>query len=769
MKRKISFWQIILIFATALSLITTSCSTGIEEKGEVSFTFTEPMLRKIFSRGADITSEQEGSDYSTSELIPTNNILATYPGIYYINKIQKTAVLYIFKDGNYAVYDSEKMSSLASSFQKMVSEIYTEDGNIDQEKLAAYQALASNPYSIFDDAVISKGSWKESTGNSVSITETHYYDFAKEELTEVSNPGVIATISTAASTFTIQSNAGISITFYSKNIGDDDNPTVIVDKDNDYYGNPKILVELKAGGKTYPKEVDVIEVEAAMVGKLEGDEKTDILYILFAYSDGTFVIQDYKDRKFISLISKGRWESVNDEIIAYPEGSDEPLPISDEDDFPYTYAEGKTIHFSEEYLTDEFTDNFKYLPVSVSFSNLPIGVKGSVKAKITYAGYTVATGESVDFIISNNTSVNVKLKISTGFEQIDEPEKPNHSRYPMNITVSGFPADVTFNDSRSRMYVYMISETSPAAELMEGILKAKTLTDNDYLAVFDLTNVEYSSYGKKNATSLGMYGDSYSPITLSKSTFTFDTDTGEYAFSGNSSKTAYVFATLLTDDGNYYLALPEKLETFKTSGTNISLNLKDWKVPYEIYAWLQDDDLNGYTVSEDYSVKFLLDNIADEDDEDGVYATKLAALKDTLTAKGYKYNSYKSGGKSWSATFGVSYYFDLVATGGSVEIDPVWTISTGSKYETSDGNLPENYSDSIVYKLTAKNSSGLEIQNITWSIELTYNGVPVPESYYTLEGANLTLSKLPKGVYILRMIATSDNMTQDKTITLTIN
>ena len=459
MNRKNPFVKWLVALLAGICFFVTSCGSGYREEGEVSFTFTQPVLQQIFARGAETGGYDFNQFFSMNmgdEDIPSyvgfinNNI--SYANYY---------LLMLFDNYSYRVYDASKMLGAASGLIEQNqypsygsdspdTTIDDIDGLDELSGLGNFANLMNDSYSLYDSAAISKGKWTQS-GNSISITETHYLDSASGTLKEVSNPSVIATVSTNDHTFTVTSNAGVSLTFYDEegmsNInpygGDiwngegngegnkEENNQNNQNNQNNKPSPAKLSVELKAGSRTYDKDIELVEVEVGLFGKLEGDTN-DSVYVLFAYSDRKFVIQNFKNNIFSGEVADGKWDFVNErEIKATVNGSEQALTIRYDgnkvEDFKYETKDGKYITFSEEYTNKELIDNYKYLPVTVSFKNLPVGAKGKVKANITYMGMEVANGESDSFTIAEYSTVNVKMRVNTRNVKKDDKNNGNNN------------------------------------------------------------------------------------------------------------------------------------------------------------------------------------------------------------------------------------------------------------------------------------------------------------------------------------------------------
>lgn len=246
MKRKNLFLFPILILISTLCFINVSCFSGFQEKGELSITFTESTIRQIMARGADISEEQEGNDFDipSFEFLDNGTLMSKYVG--YTSGGKDVFALYVFTNNKYAVYSATKMSEIDYSKYEEMATIEDYTSLVSDPD---YIKLLTDPYSILDPAIVSKGTWTQS-GSSILITETHYMSAASGKLTEVSNPSVIATIPQDAKYFTAQSNSRYVITFYTST------------KEDDYYDDEpvdsaKLLVRVVAGNIAYEKTLPV--------------------------------------------------------------------------------------------------------------------------------------------------------------------------------------------------------------------------------------------------------------------------------------------------------------------------------------------------------------------------------------------------------------------------------------------------------------------------------------------------------------------------------
>jgi len=428
MTRKKIFLIPALFLCSIFSFLTFSCSSGMsDESGEVSFTFTEPMLRKVMSRDAGSGDDFKIPDWMSGlekyGLAP-KNVKFQFAGTgsrLAESESPTTApfILYLYDPGNYELYSLNLIQSISENFGSNPSQIISSMGGGFSE--------------IFKSALVSKGDWT-SSANYIDITEKQYRSAASDNLLEVpsTTPPTSIRFLLDEITFNFDTKAGYHITFYNTGNNSDDYDS------KDY--SPKIRVELTSKGKTYIKESEIVQVEYAALGHAriespdmpEGQKKT---YLLLAYSDGSYKIQEFEDGKLLSIVSEGRWKMGLDEeqrplLYIYEDGKSEEQIIHFEDEDGFKVMLNETpVRFSESDADEELSD-FKYLPVSVSFKNLPRGAKAKVYAEI-FANephgkrISLASGESSDFIIESNTVVNVRMKlIDIGYKP-GEPENPS--------------------------------------------------------------------------------------------------------------------------------------------------------------------------------------------------------------------------------------------------------------------------------------------------------------------------------------------------------
>lgn len=241
MKRKNLFLIPVLFLLSILCLFYVSCFSGFQEKGEVTITFSESTLHQIMARGGDISAEQDDFDFD-----PTANMVVYYAGM--TSDAQETFALYVYQDATYAVYAVSKMEAIAKDLQERYGNLTEEDYSSNSEILE----MLKNPMALYEKAIISWGSWSQS-GDSISITEKKYMDLSTEQLIDVQNPEVIATISMDAAMFSVESKSGYSITFYK--VSD------YTDIDDPYEEEPvdsaKLSVKLVAGNMSYEKTFTV--------------------------------------------------------------------------------------------------------------------------------------------------------------------------------------------------------------------------------------------------------------------------------------------------------------------------------------------------------------------------------------------------------------------------------------------------------------------------------------------------------------------------------
>ena len=330
----------------------------------------------------------------------------------------------------------------------------------------------------------------------------------------------------------------------SRDAGSSDDPYGgIDDYGSEKYGDygPKIRVELTSKGKTYIKETEIIEVEYAALGHAwnespdmpEGQKKT---YLLLAYSDDTYKIQEIEDGRLLSIVSEGSWKQnfTEDGIPAlyiYEDGKSnvQIIPFAGDDGFEVKLNE-TPVWFSEEDADEELAD-FKYLPVSVSFKNLPRGAKAKVYAEI-FANephgkkISLASGESSDFIIESNTVVNVRMKINYYLEHDDIDNK---------------------NDKKT-------------------VYSAQAMIPDDYLNVFNGGWLYFNAYDDGTYDIVGdIYDDNIQPVEkriFAKGTWEADDEKNDF---------------LHLYEQEYYDFNEKKLVSEEDGGIDIDLSKKNFK------------------------------------------------------------------------------------------------------------------------------------------------------------------------------------------------
>lgn len=311
MKRKNLFLIPALFLISTLCLINVSCFSGFQEKGEVTITFSESTLRQIMARGGDISAEQEDFDFD-----PTANMVAYYAGM--TSDTQETFALYVYQDATYAVYAVSKMEAIAKDLQERYGNLTEEDYLSNPEILE----MLKNPMALYEKAIISKGSWSQS-GDSISITEKKYMDLSTEQLIDVQNPEVIATISMDAAMFSVESKSGYTITFYK--VSD------YTDIDDPYEEEPvdsaKLSVKLVAGNMSYEKtftvysntkkaHVEFTDIPVGVTAKVFATVYLDEPHggqITFAKGESEeFVIQSGPNYAKIIMRASSEWDEPDD-------------------------------------------------------------------------------------------------------------------------------------------------------------------------------------------------------------------------------------------------------------------------------------------------------------------------------------------------------------------------------------------------------------------------------------------------------------------------
>ena len=195
-----------LVLTAFLCFITAACSSGYEEKGEVSFTFTEPMLRQIVSRAVGDSYYEDQDDYTDSgygfSSYGQQTLYAQFYGFTELSADSDFYTLNVFEDNTYAVYSMNMLEEVTKKYSFLSNTGDNKDDYSAALELlndADFMELMKNPQAIYDSATISKGSWSNSNGK-ISIKEEKYYDSTSQKLVDVSNPTVIAEISEDAST-----------------------------------------------------------------------------------------------------------------------------------------------------------------------------------------------------------------------------------------------------------------------------------------------------------------------------------------------------------------------------------------------------------------------------------------------------------------------------------------------------------------------------------------------------------------------------------------
>ena len=293
MKRKNLFLFSVLVLFSYLTFFYVSCFSGLtDETGEVSFTFTEPMLTKIMSRdaGSDISDLMSGlGDLNFAPQNVKYQFTGYSSGIDEATQTPNSFILYLYEGGAYELYSLNIIQSISADFGKELSQIFS--------------GQVSNFSELFKNALISKGEWIAAS-NYIDITEQQYRSSAATsgDLINVSSTVSIRFL-LSKNVFDFDSHGGYHITFYNISTNYSDFPY----EDEEDYGEgddiPKIRVELTSGGKTYTEVAEIVQVEYAALGHAwfespdmpDGQEKT---YSLLAYSDGSYKIHELEDGRF---------------------------------------------------------------------------------------------------------------------------------------------------------------------------------------------------------------------------------------------------------------------------------------------------------------------------------------------------------------------------------------------------------------------------------------------------------------------------------------
>ena len=255
MKRKNLFLIPALFLISTLCLITVSCFSGFQEKGEVTVTFSESTLRHIMARGADISEEQE--DFDLSDLIPDSEEYKDFIALYQImqNKPMEifagstkssilsaedvTCALMIYESGDYLLISREASETM--------SEI--KPGNL--EEISSMMRFSTGLF-------ISKGKYTENEGT-IYINEEAYYDSSTKEWIKLESASRIGDVPTNNTYFTVLSNSGIRYYFVSEDyFGDDWTDIPDVDPyEDEQADSATLLVRLVVGTIAYEKTFTV--------------------------------------------------------------------------------------------------------------------------------------------------------------------------------------------------------------------------------------------------------------------------------------------------------------------------------------------------------------------------------------------------------------------------------------------------------------------------------------------------------------------------------
>ena len=271
MNRKKSFILILFCLMAGLSFWLTSCSSGFEEKGSVTFSFSDKLINSVMARAGDTAADADAPKME--------GVIMSFIGT--DDRESDTYTLMLKDDYTYFICSANMLNELSEKLKTEIEGKFAGYENLTPEQLAngnfdltayqeylkfreEYKDLQNNPYALYEDATISAGSW-EKTGSTIKLTEKSYYDGTS--LVEVSSPAVIASITDKndLDTFKIKdSKYGKSMSFYNYNYGDFNNPDIKPEHEEDDYEsekdkkltNPKIKITV-AAGKTYEKEIDI--------------------------------------------------------------------------------------------------------------------------------------------------------------------------------------------------------------------------------------------------------------------------------------------------------------------------------------------------------------------------------------------------------------------------------------------------------------------------------------------------------------------------------
>ena len=344
------------------------------------------------------------------------------------------------------------------------------------------------------------------------------------------------------------------------------------------------------------------------------------------------------------------------------------------------------------------------------------------------------------FSISGTSGVKIDFDMS----------KENSEDVSVKLTISDFPADNCLSGDLAQLSLFMVSEESPASSLIKEFMQASEseLSDDTALKIFDLEDYEKAG----EIESLGSWGCGNDSLEISGLSASITTKLDSPIQKG------LLFATAFLDDGSYYLALPAQAAEFKPGENNLGLVLKKWKIPYKLTVFLMKDDASDWNESNAYSKKVALENLALEEDTIG---SEFNSLEGELLEAGYRYNPEKSGEKSFEKTFSISYYFDLNAPTGSVDVDKVKVsaIPVDSPDAGSDDTISIKTGKSGQLVLSAANGEGAPLPPDSWEAVLSNaNGRDEASSdsrgeYLSVNGPNLLIEGLPEGLYFLDIIA----------------
>ena len=234
MKRKNLFLIPALFLTVLFCLFSTSCSSGYEQKGEITVKFSEEMLRKLGSYKAGSVNangflESEAGGFLELAETIGQEPMYVLPG----TANDEVYVLMIYENGSYIVFSWEGIQKLNGMDAVYSGELPDDFSQYFQQE--EYAILLSF-FDLDSGNIISKGNWiMEDTKDSVSISENGYYDFSTGKWVELSEPSIIGSLLRSENSFKVTSSSGLNISFF--------NPEKYI----------VLVVELKTAGKIYDK------------------------------------------------------------------------------------------------------------------------------------------------------------------------------------------------------------------------------------------------------------------------------------------------------------------------------------------------------------------------------------------------------------------------------------------------------------------------------------------------------------------------------------